>query len=93
VGERRSDELAHDPADVVLFVVVEHDGSMIHGAYHHGGNAEVHARCIGAGVIEVPLFERVPQAVLDACVDEFDTSTPTEPFEIVLVDLDDIDDN
>lgn len=52
--------------DDVVFLVVDKDGTglVIHAAYRHGGNADVHAACVGCVVMSVQLLEQVPQSVL-----------------------------
>ena len=75
-----SSETSEDDPSEVVFVVLD-DGLLIHGAYRHGGNAELHARCVGAWVAKVQLLERVPEAVLQQ------RRRDTEEIEIVLDEI------
>jgi hypothetical protein len=83
----RTPEIEREPT-AVIFVVIG-DGLMLHGAYRHGGNAELHARCIGAGVAAVQLLESVPPSVLAFRPYEFDEN-PTAAVEIDLSDFMDL---
>ncbi len=72
----------------VVFLVVERDklGIEVHAAYRHGGDADVHAKCVGAAVMVVQLLERVPRSVIDRCIDDFGD----EPLTMANLRLDDL---
>jgi hypothetical protein len=50
----------------VVFVVAAVDGMVLHGAYAHGGHADLHAGVVGAAVFKIHVLDRLPPSIAAA---------------------------